>query len=110
MEWDVQDCPISGTYTKTYMARITGEDPVYVYHREFLRWRYEYDRESFHTRRYWALTDGVYEYRLRRFNSNHELVEDCREWFVVFEDEIYAIDYEDVLYTLFNLDSPKHTL
>ena len=97
---------IPDTYACPYMARIVGEDPVFRFHRAFLR--YEERTQWFLWREYLYLLprEGVYEWCVRRFDQRTgKLLRREREWFAFFDGEVYAIPYSEVLYTAWNIDA-----
>ena len=77
---------IPDTYACPYMARIVGEDPVFRFHRAFLR--YEERTQWFLWRKYLYLLprEGVYEWCVRRFDQRTgKLLRREREWFAFFD-------------------------
>ena len=96
-----------GKTFKTYIARITGEDPNYILKRDFM-FRYICHYSRFDTFTY-ILEDGIYEWMVKRFdNDTGASVEKERKWLVVSDGEMTLYDdddmnYQYVLYTAFNL-------
>lgn len=94
---------IRGTYFKTYVARITCEDPTFRFKRRFL------SRECLDlAQKRICIFDigghGVFEQCIRRFNriTNKQMSVE-RKWFVYYRRRFYEIDYDEVLFCVYNL-------
>ena len=94
---------VPSTYVKTYVAEIKGPDPKYRIKRRFLR---KISRYSLGMREY--IFDlgghGVFEHSIKRFNSETgELLSRERKWFVYYRRRYYEINYDEVLFCVYNL-------
>jgi hypothetical protein len=94
-----------GTYLKTYVAQITGPDPVYFLHRRFLERLLCADDGKNPTYYYNLPGHGVFEQCVKCIDKRTgEIVWKKRSWFVYYQRTIYPIEYRDVLYARFNLE------
>lgn len=105
----VDDIP--NTYAYPYMARITGEDPVYNFQRSFLRYEDRSPTIGGHWYTYRLPCEGVYERCTRRFDRySHKLLGRERDWFAFFDGEYYELDQADVLYALQSINAQMQLL
>lgn len=96
---------VSGTYIKTYVAEIKAADPKYHFKRRFLR---KTIRCGLDMREYVFELGGhgVFERSIKRFNSKtDELMGRERKWFVYYRRRFYEIDYNEVLFCVYNLNA-----
>lgn len=94
---------VQGTYVKTYVAEIMGPDPTYRFKRRFLR---KTSRCRINNRKY--IFDlgghGVFEQSVKRYKSDTDkLFSRERRWFVYYRRRFYEINYDEVLFCVYNL-------
>ena len=103
MIYDYDVPVIKGTYIKTYLAKITGEDPLFRFNRRFMYRNVDYS-PGFRCYSYDIGDYGVFEQSIKRYDFETDKLILCeREWFVNISEDLYEIDYQDVLFCVFNL-------
>lgn len=104
--------PVSDfVFAHAYVAKITGSDPNYILHRQFL----EPDEVDGFYEEMWnyELEDGIYEICETIYdNATGDRVHRGRKWLVVLDDWEYEYAYDDmnaqyVLYTVWCLNLQK---
>lgn len=94
-----------GVYFKTYVAKITGKDPTFHFKRCFL-----YRISTFSYGRRWYTYElgghGVFEQSIKRYSKATDiLLHRERKWFVYYRKAFYEINYDEVLFCVFNLNA-----
>ena len=76
---------VTGTYTKTYMARLLGIDATYTYKRNFLQFRKVFNWDKSRIEYSWVLEEesAVYEVRVRYYETETK-IEQAEDRQVVF--------------------------
>ena len=80
---------------KTYVARINGDDPNYILHREFLPVRFQ--RTWYGHSCSLNLQNGLYEVSVSKIDKeSDECVQVNRWWVINADDKIYDYDFDDM--------------
>lgn len=94
------------TSFKSYIARICGSHPQYYLDRRFDSCQHT-SNPRFDTFQY-CLNNGIYEFVIKRFDSDGKMLAKDRNWLIVYDGCLYQyadkeMNYQYVLYTEFVL-------
>ena len=84
------------TTFKSYIARICGPHPQYYLDRKY-DYRQHTSNPRFDTFRY-SLQNGIYEFVVKRFDSEGHLLSKERNWLIVCNGCLYQYESDDMNY------------